>query len=111
MTRVNNRILLDECEEIKVHLQQQIDDEQNEKKIQVLDKYITSYIDDELRLGFQIWMFDSIRQQHSLNYWHSLSTEKPWKYIGIEQVFEAERELQISNDEAQLEQFLQCDEA
>lgn len=54
MTRVNNRILLDECEEIKVHLQQQIDDEQNEKKIQVLDKYITSYIDDELRLGFQI---------------------------------------------------------
>lgn len=26
-------------------------------------------------------------------------------------MFEAERELQISNDEAQLEQFLQCDEA
>lgn len=66
--QVNNKILLDGCEEVKVLLQQQIDGVQNGKKMLDHLKYITSFIDDELQVGFQIQMLDLIHQQHNLSY-------------------------------------------
>lgn len=68
MIHHNNKILVDGCKEIRIHLQQQIDGVQNGKKMLDHLKYITLFIDDELQVGFQIQMLDLIHQQHNLSY-------------------------------------------
>ena len=66
----------DGCEEIKIHLQQQIDGVQNGKQNQMQHQIGILYIDDEQRNGLKMWMCDMFHQHLLLIWWLLHSIEK-----------------------------------